>query len=195
MIHFAKILIFFKSSRNKFRQSLFVLCFICFLSVLHMAYSTEEQGDNLSQNDAGSTIQLQPVDAEDYHRLLSEYRDKIVVVDFWATWCPPCVASFPKLVEMATEFREKEVIVIGASVDFPGTEEKVKEFLHRHKADFPQLFVATKNIDAFIKSVSTRWDGSVPVIFVYNRDGSIAGQYSGDVAIEQAKEKIRDIMN
>jgi len=138
---------------------------------------------------------LRPVDAEEYRKVLSEHQGQIIVVDFWATWCPPCVESFPKLVAFHSEYRDKGVVVIGASVDFPGTEAEVKEFIEEHNAEFQNLFVETDNMDSFITSVSSDWGGGVPAVFVYDRTGEPAGQYAGSAAIDEAKNKVDTLLD
>ncbi len=151
---------------------------------------TEEMPDA-----AVADIELRPVDEEGYQEALSEHKGEIIVVDFWATWCPPCVESFPKLVEFDAEYRDKGVAVIGASVDFPGTEAEVKEFIEKHNAEFQNLFVEAENMNSFISSVSSDWGGGVPAVFVYDRDGELAAQYIGSAAIDQAKNKVDALLN
>lgn len=188
------------SSAKPFRQRLCRLLssfLLAGFSLAIMSCAPDEQRNDISpaENETDSDIQLRPVDEEEYRKVLAEHQGNIVVVDFWATWCPPCVESFPDLVDLSSEFRDKEVTVIGASVDFPGSEEEVKEFLRTHEADFPQLFVEAENSDDFIASVSPQWDGGVPAVFVYDREGEMVAQYTGSAAIEQAEEKLLQLLD
>ena len=65
---------------------------------------------------------------------LRDFRGKIVVLNFWATWCPPCVEEMPSLVQLEQRFSNKGVMVIGISVDVDG--DAYHKFLKDYKVDF-----------------------------------------------------------
>ncbi len=140
-------------------------------------------------------LELTPVDAQGYQDLIAAHRGKILVVDFWATWCAPCVESFPKLVDLHSRYKERGVVVIGASVDFPGEEDTVVEFLKKQGAGFDNVMVEAEDIDAFISSVSQSWSGDIPAVFVYDRDGEPAGHFFGSGAVASAEAAILELMD
>ena len=71
----------------------------------------------------------------------SDFKGKVVVFNFWATWCPPCVKEIPDFIEVQKEFKEKGVVFIGVSVDRPAAEKKttakVKAFVEKMKINYP----------------------------------------------------------
>jgi thiol-disulfide isomerase/thioredoxin len=67
---------------------------------------------------------------------LADHKDHVVLVDFWATWCPPCVASMPILERVYREYRDKGVVVVGVDQE-PGDEALVRGFLSSHDITFP----------------------------------------------------------
>src|SRR5688572_3718320 len=69
---------------------------------------------------------------------LSSLRGKVVLLDFWATWCPPCVASMPHLQKLQDELGGRGLVVLGVNQE-PGREEQVKRFLDRQKLTFPSV--------------------------------------------------------
>lgn len=69
---------------------------------------------------------------------LSDYRGRIVLLDFWGTWCPPCVASLPHLQRIQDAYAAKNVVVLGVNQD-PGQEAKVRGFLDRRNLTFPSV--------------------------------------------------------
>ncbi len=140
-------------------------------------------------------IELELVDAEAYHEVIARHRGSLVLVDFWATWCPPCVESFPKLVDLHSKYADRGVAVIGASVDFPGESDRVKAFLHEHDAYFENLKVVVENTDQFISSVGQRWDGGVPAVFLYDRAGTLRSEYFGEGALNEAERDIIILLN
>lgn len=70
------------------------------------------------------------------HELLAEGEGP-VLVNFWATWCKPCLAEMPKLAEFAAEWEDAGLRVVSVSIDDPRSQKQVKPFVKRHKIDFP----------------------------------------------------------
>ncbi len=67
---------------------------------------------------------------------LAEWKGKILLVNFWATWCPPCVAEMPELVALQQEMAAKNLQIIGIGIDSPA---KMKEFADKHQISYPLL--------------------------------------------------------
>jgi len=74
---------------------------------------------------------------------LENYRGKIVVLNFWATWCAPCVAEMPIFVDVQKRFGSNGVVVLAASLDAEETKGNIPEFMRRRKMNFPVLVGAT----------------------------------------------------
>jgi thiol-disulfide isomerase/thioredoxin len=96
---------------------------------------------------------------------------QVVLVDFWATWCPPCVASMPTLERLHQRFRDRGFTVLGVNEE-PGLEDHVAAFLRQRGISFPTL------VDA--GSVAPSWGVySYPTSFLVGRDGRIRATYRG----------------
>ena len=140
-------------------------------------------------------IELLPVDAEKYHQIIDQHRNDIVVVDFWATWCPPCVESFPKLVDLHSTYSDKGVTVIAASADFPGEEDSVKDFLVEQEAYFTNLIIRADNTDEFISEVGSSWRGDLPAVLIYDSSGNLIAEHVGSGAVKEAETLIREMLD
>jgi len=75
---------------------------------------------------------------------LSAYRGKVVLLNFWSTSCPPCVAEIPSLVSLHRELKGQGLVVLGIALD--ATEKPVRELVSRLKADYPNLMDSNKDV-------------------------------------------------
>lgn len=114
------------------------------------------------------------LDANGHRITLLDYRGKITVVNFWATWCPPCVEEIPSLNRLREQMQGQPFELI--SINYADSPEKVREFMHRVNVEFPVL------IDPNGK-VSQQWNViGFPSTFVIGKDGKI--QYGVNAAIQ-----------
>ena len=106
---------------------------------------------------------------------LSDFKDKTVVLDIWATWCGPCRMDVPHLVEMAKEYEKKGVQVIGLTTENPQTdEEKVRDFVKEFKINY-KIGWAT----AAVAQPLMQGSMSIPQTFVIGPGGKILVKYRG----------------
>src|SRR5271165_5743814 len=108
---------------------------------------------------------------------LSDFKGKVVLLNFWATWCAPCRAEIPHFVEMQTKYRSQGFQVIGISMDDDA--KPVREFYQQYKLNYP---VAIGN-----DQLAEKFGGvfGLPVNFIIDREGRIHSRYPGaaDLAV------------
>lgn len=101
---------------------------------------------------------------------------KLVVVDFWATWCKPCVKSIPKLVELSQNFDEEEVSFVGINVDSPRNLAKVRPFAYSLGVPYPILLDTEQTLyDEYLVS-------SLPTLIILSNDGDVLYTHEGYTA-------------
>lgn len=121
---------------------------------------------------------------------LSDYRGKVLVVNFWATWCAPCVEEMPELSAIQNETSILGVQVIGLAVDSPS---KVQAFNRKLQVDYPLLVVGASGIQ-LAKDFGND-SGALPFTLVINREGAIVDQTLGRFKKEQLISVIKQTSN
>jgi len=118
---------------------------------------------------------------------LSQMRGKIVVLNFWATWCPPCVEEMPSLVEMQRQMREKGVTVLAVSVDDDASD--YHKFLKDHGIDLLTVRdPGQKNDKGVTAPVAARYGTfKFPESYIIDRNGTIRRKFIGPVNWSQAE--------
>ena len=116
---------------------------------------------------------------------LSELRGKVVVLNFWATWCGPCVEEMPSLVQLQQRFKDKGVSVVGISIDVDG--DAYHKFLKDYKVDF--LTVRDPDQKASNLYGTFKW----PETYIIDRSGIVRRKFIGPV--EWSQPEIVDFLS
>lgn len=121
---------------------------------------------------------------------LQQYRGKVVLLDFWATWCIPCRYSIPELAEIQDKYRDQGLVIIGISVDDPlqANNKYISAFMEKYKVNYTILRADEKTTSSYFGNGNF----AIPTIFFINRDGLIVNKGMGFVpgAVEKSLAKI-----
>jgi len=122
---------------------------------------------------------------------LENYKDKVVLIDFWATWCKPCEKSMPALQALHDEFAAKDFAVIGISIDEgKDSKTKVNKFVDKRKISYPILLDAKAEPAWAAFKVK-----AVPAMFLIDRSGNIVQQWRGEVDLEIIRTEAIKLLN
>jgi thiol-disulfide isomerase/thioredoxin len=115
---------------------------------------------------------------------LSQYKGKVIILDFWATWCPPCRSEIPHFIDLYNRYQDKGLVVIGIALDDEGAK-VVKPFVDEYKINYP---VILGNAD-----VQKAYGGiqGIPTTFIINKNGTLVAE-GGDVFYEAMFGKGKD---
>jgi thiol-disulfide isomerase/thioredoxin len=132
------------------------------------------------------------VDASEVMEIVAKQKGKIVLLNFWATWCPPCVREFPALVEVEKAYRDRGVAVISVSADSPHKVEKeLLPFLEKQRPEFEVYIKKDGDIVTFTRIIDPDWKGTLPSTFFYDRRGKpYVKRYS-----EMTRQEMEKILN
>jgi thiol-disulfide isomerase/thioredoxin len=108
---------------------------------------------------------------------LSSYKGKVLVVDFWATWCPPCRKGIPQLVRINKELRDKGVEVVGLHIDDQGrsSPEAIRTFIRQFNINYTIGMASTEMFIAYLG----RQETSIPQTLVFDRNGRVVAHLIG----------------
>ena len=131
--------------------------------------------ESSSEEVPGREVSLQVLDWDATQKLVEKHRGKVVVMDLWSTYCPPCIAEFPHLVELHRQYGD-QVECISVSLDYDGLDdtpveeyrEKVLGFLKKQEATFTNVLLSTDAETLFNERIE---HNSMPVVYVFNQDG------------------------
>jgi cytochrome c biogenesis protein CcmG/thiol:disulfide interchange protein DsbE len=128
---------------------------------------------------SASSVDITKLDGETFK--LADFQGKVLVLDFWATYCPPCVRQVPQLAELSKKYRDKGLEVVGLTSDEKADQEKVIEFLKKAGADYTIGYDDHRLSSAFLRGTEDETGAPpIPQLFVISRDGRIVEHLIGD---------------
>lgn len=123
------------------------------------------------------TFTLTTLDGKSWHS--DDHLDKVLIVNFWATWCPPCRREMPLFVDLQHEYAEKDVMFVGIALD---GEEPVRTFVENYGIDFP-ILLGNEESNELAKQLGNKM-GGLPYTVIVSKDGTIHKRHIG--ALEEA---------
>jgi thiol-disulfide isomerase/thioredoxin len=116
-------------------------------------------------------VKLEILDFNGLEPYLTKSDDKTYVVNFWATWCAPCVKELPHFEALNMNYKESNVEVLLVSLDFPNQYEKnLKPFIKKHDLQSKILVLDDVDQNTWIPKIDENWGGAIPVTIIYNKN-------------------------
>lgn len=144
---------------------------------------------------AGSSQSFKTVRLDEVVGLIESTNDTLYVVNFWATWCMPCVRELPYFEESGVTYQDHELRIILVNLDFKkDIEKKLIPFLEKYKLKSPVWFLDESNPNYFISKIEPDWSGAIPFTLFVKGSSGIKSWHEGSFTRQTLDEQIRNIL-
>lgn len=128
-------------------------------------------------------------DASDKMQAINQWRGKILVINFWATWCPPCLKEIPEFVKMQAEYQDQGLQFVGVAVD---DKQAVVDYLQRIAVNYPILVAGEGGVG--LSQQLGNIIGAVPFTVVVDQKGQIIFRQPGELSTDKLLEVIKPLL-
>jgi thiol-disulfide isomerase/thioredoxin len=143
---------------------------------------------------AAGPERLAPLDEAVLQQVVAAHKGKVLLVNFWATWCAPCREEMPQLVKLDATLRSKGFRLVTVSADEPEDQARALQFLQKQAAPAPAYLKHANNDDKFISALDAKWTGALPASFLYDKSGHKVRSFIGEVSMTDLEAAIRKLL-
>jgi len=119
----------------------------------------------------------------------SRWAGKVLVLNFWATWCPPCLREIPEFMALQEEFGEQGLQFVGIAVDSP---DAVRDFVTERQINYP-ILIGDQEAVRLSKQLGNRFEG-LPFSVIFDRQGAAIHVQAGELKQDTIREKISNLL-
>ena len=143
--------------------------FILLVSIAFISCKKEVAKETEAELEIPQVSTVKKVTYNELKPLLEKEDGKTYVINFWATWCAPCVKELPYFEKIKEEYADNNVEVLLVSLDFPKqVEKKLIPFINKKKIQSEVILLDDVNEDVWIKAIDESWSGAIPATIIYN---------------------------
>jgi thiol-disulfide isomerase/thioredoxin len=143
---------------------------------------------------ANKPVEVEGIDLVGLENLLSNQGESIRLINFWATWCGPCVIEFPEFVDMQRMYGQRNFEVVSISMDQFKQQEKVLKFLEERQAAFPNYMYTEKDREELFELVDPNWQGNIPYTLIVKPGGDVVYRHDGIIEALEVRKSIIELI-
>ena len=143
---------------------------------------------------AAAQPKLTPVDESGVQKLIASSKGKVLLVNFWATWCEPCRAEMPALVAMEKRLAPKGLKLVTISADEPEAASEAAKFISSKGVGQPAYIKKAQNDEKFINAMDPKWSGAVPSLFLFDKTGRKVRSFIGEADLKAVEAAIAKLL-
>jgi thiol-disulfide isomerase/thioredoxin len=138
---------------------------------------------------------LKPVDELSYPKLVASAKGKVLLVNFWATYCAPCRKEMPQLVALGERLKARGLVFVTVSADEPEQAAEASAFLDRSHVPAPAYLRKPRNEERFPLAIDPAWkNGALPASFLYDRQGRKVRAFFGELKLAELEAEIKKLL-
>jgi thiol-disulfide isomerase/thioredoxin len=138
---------------------------------------------------SGDVPEIRLVDHAAIFEAIEARGAEVTVVNFWATWCVPCIEEFPYFMRLKDAYAERGVEVMFVSADFPEEKAAAARFLAEQGVAGPS-FLKNEKTTPFVNAFHEDWSGALPATFVYDAEGSLVDFWEGKTTYDDLERRV-----
>lgn len=125
---------------------------------------------------------IEYIKVPELEKMLNSKENNLLIVNFWATWCAPCVKELPAFEKVAVEYEQSKVRFIMISLDFPSQiESQLKPFLKKNNITLDVSVMMDTDYNSWIDKVDPQWQGNIPSTLIVNHEKETRYFHSGEI--------------
>ncbi len=137
--------------------------------------------------------QVEKIDTASLRKLVNIHDNKLHIINFWATWCSPCVSELPHFEKIMGEYPENKVDFLFISLDFPSTVQKsLIPFINGRPMQSRVVLMSLNDADAWINMIDKYWQGDIPATLVYRTSDNTRLFHAGAMDYNELKTIINN---
>jgi thiol-disulfide isomerase/thioredoxin len=145
-----------------------------------------------SKSFAKDGVTVKAYDFRSFKSFLEKDNDTTYVVNFWATWCEPCVAELPNFEKLGNDYKNQKVKVILTSLDFQKQVEKsLIPFINKHKLRSKVVLLSDPDANSWISQVGKNWSGALPGTLIYNKKKNLRKFYEKSFSYDELQTEVK----
>lgn len=144
----------------------------------------------------GFSLEVLPLrTTSELDELKEKNKGKVVLYNFWATWCKPCVIEFPELVKLYNDYKSKGFELVFISLDMPEElRTKLIPFLEKNNVDFTSYYCDFKDVSDLMNYFDKNWQGAIPSTYIYDKKGNLSTGFIGSRDYEFFEKEIKKLL-
>ena len=142
---------------------------------------------------AAPVPQIRTVTAKQIRALVDDSQGKVVVVNFWASWCPPCVREFPAITKVYEQYHDKGLTLFAVSMNSAEERDEIEQFLQTYKPPFP-IYLADAQDKTFNEGVLEKWFGEMPMTLVFDTAGKRVLAHRSEITYKELSSKVEALL-
>ncbi len=159
-----------------------MLHYLIFVLLLQPAFSDNPKPERIG------TVELEAI--------LNNEEDRLHVINFWATWCSPCVTELPYFQELSDKYSEEDIKILLISLDFPDqADSRLVPFLKEKNIQLPVVLMEDLDYNKWISKVDTEWKGNLPATLIFNNKQNKRSFVAGAIEKEELIDLVKKNLN